>query len=509
MVPTYIRSRYARGRRYHTEVTVTRSMGDDEESDDEADFLLVKWDLNGESESADSQSEGEGSNHILHVNNDVDLSQRLRRLDMDDVGGMCGTCLHSVVRRIGSPFLCQRTCNLEADGLEDQPTIISDDRSTESRKNACVICNIIDMRQRINGIQHYMGTMAQCRGSGGDALRNAGAISALLNALWRLAVPSRGDNFKAIVLLPQIACKDEGANCDLKILCDNHLHLKNDDPSFGGILMNEFDMTVLDLATSCLGSLRDLSCGSAFNRAAVLAWTPSPCRAACIENGVHLLSNYVNRYDRWRWEEILSLEQRGLDTCAASTDRGKKELRLLTNALGVIRNTSHSTPDVCQEMFNHGLVGPLAWRVMSHSFLKNNRQSTTIASSLPDVSLPWREACFRAAGSLINLAEKCPDVAHQLGSNRELIHLLIETWGGASAIAFDQIKTSARALPLLHLGLAAIMNAAADGALAEGLDKIMVHVLENEKMRKRVAQRKEDERKLGRIKHTSKLKESS
>jgi hypothetical protein len=37
----------------------------------------------------------------------------------------------------------------------------------------------------------------------------------------------------------------------------------------------------------------------------------------------------------------------------------------------------------------------------------------------------------------------------------------------------------------------------------------MIHVLENEKMRKKVAQRKEDERKLGRIKHTSKLKESS
>jgi len=496
---------------------MTRNMGDDEDSDDEADFLLINWDLNGEAESADSQSEGEGSTHIIRFNNDADLSQRLRRLDMDDVGGMCGTtCLHSVVRRIGSPFLCQRTCNLEADSLEDQPTIISDDRSTESRKNACVICNIIDMRQRINGIQHYMGTMAQCRGSGGETLRNAGAISALLNTLWRLAVPSRGDNFKAIVLLPQMACKDEGANCDLKNLCDNHLHLKNDDRSFGGILVNEFDMTVLDLATSCLGSLRDLSCGSAFNRAAVLAWSPpSPCRAACIENGVHLLSNYVKRYDRWRWEEILSLEQRGLDTrsagpaneCAASTDRGKKELRLLTNALGVIRNTSHSTPDVCQEMFNHGLVGPLVWHVMSHSFLKN-RLSTTNASSLPDVSLPWREACFRAAGSLINLAEKCPDVALQLGSNRELIHHLIETWGGASAIAFDQIKTSARALPLLHLGLAAIMNAAADGALAEGLDEIMVHVLENEKMRKRVAQRKEDERKLGRIKHTSKQKES-
>jgi hypothetical protein len=461
-------------------------MGEEDDSDDEADFLRANWDLNGD-------AEREGEDAIIICNNDVDSSH--------SVGERCGTPkdIHSVVRRIGSPFLCQRTCNMEADVLKHQP---------ESRKNACIMCNIIDMRQRINAIQNYMGTMAQCRGTGGDTLREAGSILALLTVLWRLIVESNGDDSKTIALLPQMAYTNDGANFDSKILCGNHLHLRNDDPSFDGIVANEFDMTALDLATSCLGSLRDLSCGSALNRAAILAWTPpSSCKAARIENGVHLLSNYVKRYDQWKWEEILSLEQIGPDTlndgaaneCAASTHRGKKELRLLTNALGAIRNTSHSTPDVCQEMFDHGLVDPLVWRLMPRCLMKN-RQSTTIVPSLPGVSLPWREACFRAAGSLINLAEKCPDVAHQLGSNCELIHLLIETWGGASAIAFNQVKTSTRALPLLHLGLAAILNAAADGALAEGLDEVMVHVLENEKMRKRVAQRREDERKLGQIK---------
>ncbi|KAL3783003.1 hypothetical protein ACHAW5_009100 [Stephanodiscus triporus] len=473
----------------------------DEDSDDEADFLLVNWDLNGDAESAGSQSEGEDA--IIIFNNNVDSSK--------GGGERCGTPkdIHSVVRRIGSPFLCQRTCNMEVNVLKHQSKIIPDERSTEARKNACIMCNIIDMRQRMNAIKNHMGTMAQCRGSSGDALREAGSICALLTVLWRLVVQSNGDDSETTALLPQMAYSDDGANFVSKILCGNHLHLRNDGPSFDGIVANEFDMTALDLATSCLGSLRDLSCGSASNRAAVLAWTPpSSCKAACIENGVHLLSNYVKRYDQWKWEEILALEQRGPDTrnsgaaneCVASTHRGKKELRLLTNALGAIRNTSHSTPDVCQEMFDHGLVDPLVWRLMPRCLTKN-RQSTTIVSSLPDVSLPWREACFRAAGSLINLAEKCPDVAHQLGSDRELIHLLIETWGGASAMAFDQAKTSARALPLLHLGLVAILNAAADGALAEGLDEVMVHVLENEKMRKRVAQRREDERKLGQIKH--------
>ncbi|KAL3806946.1 hypothetical protein ACHAXA_002230 [Cyclostephanos tholiformis] len=482
-------------------------MDDEEDSYDEVDFLLVNWHLHGEAEIGDNSSEGEGTTNI-RISADVEFPRWLHQLAMDDVGEMRGTDLHSIVRRVGSPFLCQRSHNIDADGLEHQTTNITNERSgTNSRKNACIICNIIDMRQRVNAIQHYMGTLAQCRGTGGDVLREAGAISALLNVLWRLKVPSISDNSKTIVLLPQIAFTEDGANLDSMILCDYHLHLRKDDPYFNDVVLNEFDMTALELATSCLGSLRDLSCGSALNRAAILAWTPqSPCKVAFIENGVQLLNSYVKRYDQWKWEEILSLQQRRPDKhiaefateCASSTDRGKKELRLLTNALGTVRNSSHSTPDVCQEMFDHDLVDALVWRLMPSCKTKNG-QSTT--NSLPDVSLPWREACFRAAGSLINLAEKCPGVARQLGSNRELIHLLIETWGGASAVVFDQTKTSARALPILHLGLAAILNAAADGALADGLDELMVHVLKNETIRKRFAQKREEEKKLGRGKN--------
>jgi hypothetical protein len=403
---------------------------------------------------------------------------------------------------------------VEDDGLEHQLMNIPDERGrTNSRKNSCIICNIIDMRQRANAIQHYMGTLAQCRGAGGDILREAGAISALLDVLWRLKVPSTGDNSKTVMLLPQMAFTDDGAKIDLMKRCGNHLHLSEDDPSFDGAVVNELDMTALELATSCLGSLRDLSCGSASNRAEILEWTPqSPCEVECIENGVQLLNSYVKRYDRWKWEEILSLQQRGLDIHvaevaterAASTDRGKKELRLLTNALGAVRNSSHSRSDVCRQMFNDGLVDVLVWRLMPRCILENG-QSTT--NALPDVSLPWREACFRASGSLINLAEKCPCVARQLGSNRELIHLLVETWGGASAIVFDRTKTCSKGLPILHLGLAAILNAAADGALADGLDELMVRVLENEMIRKRVAQRREEERKHGRGKHEPKLTE--
>ncbi|KAL7537893.1 hypothetical protein ACHAXR_009720 [Thalassiosira sp. AJA248-18] len=365
---------------------------------------------------------------------------------------------------------------------------------------------MIDMRGKNNAVQHNMGSMAQCRGAAGDALREAGAINALLGVLWRLIVPIHVhfDECRSISLLPEIASDPPPKNNGYEIqytwgsLCNNHLHLQQKNPNFDGIVMNELDTTALDLAISCLGSLRDLSCGSALNRSAVLAWTPPSLDthyAKPIKNGVHVLSAYVKRYDQCKWAELLSTNNGTLAEFESTeyTERGKKELRLLTNALGAIRNTSHSTPDICQEFFNCGLVDILVWRLMPDATL-GNPQSTVVTTSLPEASQPWREACFRAASSLINLAEKCPDVAYQLGSNRRLIYLLIETWGGVSAITFDPNKKTR--LPLLHLGLAAILHAVGSGALEGGLDDVMVQVLEKEKARKRVAQRKEEERKL-------------
>mmetsp|Transcript_75 Transcript_75/g.166 ORF Transcript_75/g.166 Transcript_75/m.166 type:complete len:503 (-) Transcript_75:154-1662(-) len=490
----------------------------DNDSSDGADFFLFQWDKDG---CMDGTTESNEEASIL-IRSRADFVQKLSRLALDEVDDVCGD-LHSVASRIGSPFPCQllrsnttnrtrNACHLKNDGSVE-PSI------------GCIICIILDLWQRTNAVKKYMGSMAQCRGAGGDALREAGAISALLCTLWRLIVPLRAQVGKDVnekidvslsSFLPTMASEPLTCNADMKPgveeICNNHLHLQNDSLNVCDIAMNEFDSTTLDLAISCLGSLRDLSCGSALNRAAVLAWEPpSPTiyDEHCIENGVHVLSTYVRRYDQLKWEKILSLKERGINsnsnavnsTTYSKTDRGEKELRLLTNVLGTIRNTSHSTPDVCQEFFNHGLVDPLVWRIMPNDDAQkysNTQLTTPLPSSLPEASCPWRESCFRAAGSLINLAEKCPDVAHQLGSNRKLIYLLIETWGGVSAITVDpnKMNASTRRLPLLHLGLAAIINAAANGALAGGLDNIMSQVLEKEIIRKRVAQRKEEERKL-------------
>jgi hypothetical protein len=485
---------------------------DDDDNDTTIDFLNFKWELNND-------------DNDQYYDVDHHLSETLNRLAM--MGKMSGMDdLYSIIQWIGSPLLCRLLEEKESNDAihEEQSSISEGDEYNNvnllSENVTCIICSIITLHQRMNAVQHYMGTMAQCRGTGGDTLREAGAISALLNVLWYLNIPIKIDN-KVITMLPQMLySNDDHDDCsrfDLNCICNHHLYLRKNDKSisFDDIVTNELQMTAINLATSCLGSLRDLACGSAPNRAAVLIWTPpaSCCNETCmIDNGVHLLCEYVARYDGYTFADILSLKQREFDTTRAeeatieclvtSTDRGKNEIRMLTNVLGVVRNTSHSTPDICQEMFKHGIVDCLVPLLLTSSSGSRNDQSTT-SSSLPDVSCPWREASFRTAGSLINLAEKCPDIASLLATNRQLIVCLLEFWGGNTANVIDKLKTSSRALPVLHLGLAAILNAAADGALDGGLDEVMTCVLKNETIRRTGAQKREDERKRGQNKSIS------
>ncbi|KAL7531168.1 hypothetical protein ACHAWF_003651 [Thalassiosira exigua] len=439
----------------------------------------------------------------IYVEGD-DLRHELSVLEETEVDNGCWSDLRSAVHYLSSPFLGQGHLNNE----------VTDASAACQISSQCIICNIIDLLRRNRAVRHYMGTMAQCRGAGGDTLREAGAVDALLGVLWGLKVPFR--NFrdessgfeKLIPLLPVLSLEAPSYTFDLD-LCNNHLYLKSNGQYFPVIVANELEKASLDLAISCLGSLRDLSCGSALNRAAVLAWAPPPPiqqDANSKENGAHILSAYVKRYDRWKWESIVSIRERDstsdgpMATCGSNSyaNRGKKELRLLTNALGAIRNTSHSTTDVCQEFFACGLVDLLVWRLIPDEIPPHLDSSTPATpSSLPDASHPWREASFRTAGSLINLAEKCPDVAKRLASNRHLIYLLIETWGGSCCLTVDYNKTKAstKGLPLLHLGLAAILHAADSGSLEGGLDKVMMQVMEQEQLRKKVAQRREEERK--------------
>lgn len=395
--------------------------------------------------------------------------------------------LESVSHLIGQPFPCD--------------ALVDDAQNSSNAISKCVVCSIVDLRRRMNLIKSHMGCMAQCRGTRGESLREAGAIDSLLSITWRLISSSNEDG--TFSNLPAIENEQslEASDNAIAVCCERHSHLRNynNHSDFDIHAINELHATATDLACASLGALRDLACGSALNRAAFLSWEPPSSQTfhrMLIENGVHILVAYIQRYDRLSWEDILYLDDATNSAENTSdnnyTARGRKEIRMLTNALGAIRNTSHSTADVCQSFYSYGLVDLLMRRLVHDASATNNSDGVSV---LPNASQPWREACFRTAGSLINLAEKCPDVATKLASNRKIVYILLETWGGSNAITCnnEKSKKSLRGLPLLHLGLAAVLNAAAAN---DGLDDIMIQVLEKEKERKKVAQRREEERKL-------------
>ena len=392
------------------------------------------------------------------------------------------TDLEAVSYHIGLPFLCDANSDI----------------------SMCVVCSIVDLRRRVNLIKSHMGSMAQCRGARGESLREAGAIDSLLRIVWRLILSSDENNIHHIIL-PAIGNESSQASYnafDTTYCCERHSQSLFFDNEVA--IKEELHSTSIDLASAALGSLRDLACGSALNRAAFLSWEPSTSslqthNKSVIKNGVHVLVAYIQRYDGLSWEDIVCLgDGNAINATRAEgeciyTTRGKKEIRMLTNALGAIRNSSHSTADVCQSFYTYGLVDLLIRRLIQDVSTTNNNGSHSV---LPDASKPWREACFRTAGSLINLAEKCPDVANKLASNRSIIYILLETWGGVNAITCNNEKSNSKKslrLPLLHLGLAAVLNAA---SRHDGLDDVMKQVLEKEKERKKVAQRREEERKL-------------
>ena len=388
--------------------------------------------------------------------------------------------LISISHHIGEPFL-GRTQN--------------NDKGTSK----CIICILVDLQRRIDMIKSSMGCMAQCRGARGESLREAGALDSLLNIICRLISSPNCDDYYSINL-PEIeigntqsSTINNNENAFGVDYCKRHSNSldNNNDLDFDTIAINELHPKIIELASVALGSLRDLACGSALNRANFLSWEPPTLQTfngTQLQNGTHVLVAYVQRYMRLNWEDILHLDEsmtkrKGIEY----TKRGRKELRMLTNALGVIRNSSHSTADVCQSFYSHGIVDLLIARLIPKASTSND----VGLSVLPDSSKPWREACFRTAGSLINLSEKCPDVAMKLASDRRIIYILLETWGGLNAITSEHSKKSR--LPLLHLGLAAVLNAAAANGEA---DDVMLQVLDKEKERKKVAQRREEQRKL-------------
>ena len=224
-----------------------------------------------------------------------------------------GSDLTSICRRIASPFPAE-------EGV------------------GCAVANIVHLRRTTVFVSNHMGTMAQCRGPAGERLREAGAVDALLLALFRLLVGGPACSCHSVSLPDVVGGDDRPTNAAAyESLRDTvgGLHrdrLGSELPS-GDALLRSLQNSALDLATSALGGVRDLACGSAGNRAAILQWRP-PGGLGGVRNGAELLGAYIRRYHGIDWRDIvegLRFEDEDESAQGAScTKRGVKELRLLT-----------------------------------------------------------------------------------------------------------------------------------------------------------------------------------
>mmetsp|Transcript_17353 Transcript_17353/g.20075 ORF Transcript_17353/g.20075 Transcript_17353/m.20075 type:complete len:455 (+) Transcript_17353:155-1519(+) len=355
------------------------------------------------------------------------------------------------------------------------------------------ICQDIVKRKRV--IDQHMGSMPQCRGKLGDRLREAGAVDRLLEMLY--------------ILISEFFIDDFTSNMKLK----QTQNLKNED-------CITFDDTVFDsvieLSIGSLGALRDLACGNAINRATIGSFKINQYRNKVeIESGLHIVSFFIKRNHHVLWNDILcSKTSEDQDTTRQPTARGKLELKLLTAATGVVRNITHSTQTNCEELHKCGLTEYFIWRLrhgheqQEHEYVTtpslensyiNNVNETSELSRLPDPTKPWREACYRISGSLINMAEKYHQCALRCTMDDELIYILLESWGGLRIYAD---KGARNRYPLLHLGLNAIFTERLYNFYKnenEQLRQLIQGILDKEIARKKSAQEKEEKRKATKL----------
>ncbi len=336
--------------------------------------------------------------------------------------------LHSIMKRIGQK---------------------SDDQSIEE-----------DYQERSRYIQSTMGSLALVRGAQGDVLREAGAVKALLSTV--MEVWER---------LPSLTVTT--------IHQTNHSDNQITDPTHSREELAVIAAT-LDLAKNAWGAIRDLCCGNAENRRMARIYEPCPGK-----NGVLLATEYLQRYHEIPWPDIPQ----------------PLELGVLTAVVGVMRNLTHATGENSHQLHANGVTNMLLWRLLhgNGSCPLTNVTTTTDGSasgkgangivccaSLPQTSLPWRGASFRAAGTLVNMAEKCNECAIQCANHAALIHILAESWG-----RFDEKKKSF----YLHPGMAAIIESAKLHLPPQDFDSKWQLMLDKEKLRKETAQQVEEERK--------------
>lgn len=380
----------------------------------DSDYLDASWNL------FESSPHDDGAlNHLLHTS---------ARNDQNDGN-------HDIL--YDAPFK-------KSDASSDDNTDATRKRNSSSINKISQAVNFLSLpfeEFNLKEVEHiitkFMGNMALCRIHGKE-IRELQGISCLMTLLYNL------------ILKWEDRCQECMDECDV-MLCE-----------FKNTKYHEENK----IASAILGALRDLSCGDATIRLQIGQYSSSnsipnikddddeddgdalyKCRT-----GIDIICYFLSKYNKYTtWEDIPT-----------------EELKTMTNALGVARNITHSTPFNCRKLhevgmtqvFIHRLVGRIQNVSNSCESIDGVEKLVEPCRKLPSSSKPWREACYRLAGTLINTAEKCQDAAVECAKDEDLIWILIESWGGVKDWDgfFHAAGNLKKAIPVLHLGLFAVLN---------------------------------------------------
>lgn len=209
------------------------------------------------------------------------------------------------------------------------------------------------------------------------------------SVIVRTNVSSWGDWYRGEML------REVGAmDALLSILSEVH------DRVVPGTAKNDTTIAAFNLATSCWQSLRELACGSIGNRTAIRLYNDDDG----VNNGLELMTNYLRAFSEVGYREM---------DC--------HELGIVTSVIGVMQNVTHKTPENCKPIHDYG-----ASELLIDKLLVPDEDDD---DTLPDQSQPWREACFRAAVTLINIMEEYEPCLELCSMNAAVIPVLLESWG--------------------------------------------------------------------------------
>jgi hypothetical protein len=165
---------------------------------------------------------------------------------------------------------------------------------------------------------------------------------------------------------------------------------------------DELTTAAIKLSIACWQALRELACGSIGNRTAIRKYRKKEV------SGIQLMVYYLEIFEMVSWEVMDTLQ-----------------LQLVTAVIGVMRNVSHKTYENCKQLHECGATTLLVTKLLQGAQKGN----------LPGQESPWREGCFRAGGTLINLSEEYEPCLQYCSTNSLLVSILYGSWGTNQRLA--------------------------------------------------------------------------